>query len=506
MIVKSIFKWISFTRMKQLELMQKYPVEFQNEQFVYLISKGKNTLYGKKYGFSDILSYNDFSRNVPVVEYDDIKPYINRMFSGEENILWPGKVKWFAKSSGTTSDKSKFIPVTDDSLKNNHYKGGKDIFSVYVNEFPNTKIFNGKALSIGGSNKINNLTENSYYGDLSSILIQNLPFWAEFNRVPSLKTALLEDWQLKLEKITREAINENVTTVAGVPSWVLNVFNYILNYTGKNNLLEVWPNFELFIHGGVSFEPYKKLFAKILPSKNVNYLETYNASEGFFAIQTSNKETDMMLMLDYKIFYEFIEFDDYVKKDFHKTIPLEGVKKNKNYVIIITTNGGLWRYIIGDTVEFTSLYPHKINLTGRIQYYINVFGEELMQNNVEMALKDVSKKMDVVIKEYTVAPVFIDEKNKQGMHEWVIEFEKPPSNLSKFVDLLDEALKLRNSDYEAKRYKDLTLKKPIVHIAPPNTFYKWLSMKGKLGGQNKVPRLLQERKLLEEILLLINGT
>ncbi len=500
MLIKSIYKWISFSRMKQLELMQKYPMEYQNEQFVYLLSKGAGTEYGQKYRFSEIASYEDFTNQVPVVEYDDIKPYIKRMFEGEENVLWPGNVKWFAKSSGTTSDRSKFIPVTEESLKNTHYRGGKDIFAVYIDLNPDTNIFNGKALSIGGSNKINKLTGNSYYGDLSSILIQNLPFWAEFKRTPSLETALLDDWEEKLDKITKEAVAENVTTVAGVPSWVLVVFNHILEYTGEKSLLEIWPEFELFIHGGVSFEPYKASYQKILPSPHVHYLETYNASEGFFAIQTSLLENSMMLMLDYQVFYEFLDFEDYKKGNYANTIPLEGVEKHRNYVMIISTNGGLWRYIIGDTVEFTSLFPHKIRITGRTKYYINVFGEELMEDNVERALIDVSRMTGAIVREYTVAPVFMDDSNKQGAHEWVIEFEKEPPDLIEFMKMLDNELKKVNSDYEAKRYKDMTLRQPIIHKVPSGTFHKWLAIKGKLGGQNKVPRLSQNRQIVEELL------
>lgn len=503
MVIRSIYKWLSFSRMKQIELMGKYPFDFQAEQFVYLISAAKNTVFGKKYDFASIDSYEDYKNKVPVFTYDDIKPYIKRMFDGEENVLWPGKVKWFAKSSGTTSDKSKFIPVTEDSLSNTHYKGGKDIFAVYVNNFPETRIFTGKALSIGGSHKINRLTDNSYYGDLSAILIRNLPFWAEFFRVPSRETALLDDWEKKIEQIAKESVGENVTTVAGVPSWTKVVFDYILEYTGKKNILEVWENFELFVHGGVSFSPYVNAFKKLLPSDNVNYLETYNASEGFFAIQTDTGDKDLMLMLDYQIFYEFIPFEDFVAGNYSNAVPLEGVKTGEVYVILISTNGGLWRYVIGDTIEFASLNPHKIRIVGRTKYYINIFGEELMLNNVEKAISEANKETGAIIGEYTVAPVFMDENNKKGAHEWAIEFEKMPDSVEKYAEALDKALQEANSDYEAKRYKDFTLLPPVIRVVPPGTFHKWLKQKEKLGGQHKVPHLSNDRKILEEILTIV---
>jgi len=500
MVLKTLYKWASFSRMKQIELMASYAMDFQIEQLSYLVSQGKNTSYGALYGLMNVKNYEDFKKNIPVVHYNDIKHYIKRMLEGEESVLWPGKVKWFAKSSGTTADKSKFIPVSEESLKNTHYKGGKDIFAIYVNNYPDTKIFSGKALSIGGAHQINPISNESFYGDLSAILIQNLPFWANFLRVPSLQTALLDDWGEKIKRIIEESKDENVTTVAGIPSWTFVVFNHLLDATGKKNILEVWPQFELFVHGGVSFDPYKNAYKKLLPSDSVKYLETYNASEGFFAIQVDKGSNDMMLMLDYQVFYEFIPFDEYEKNNFSNAVPIEGVKKDIVYVMVITTNGGLWRYIIGDTVKFTSINPYKIKIVGRIKHYINVFGEELMIDQVEKAIAVANEKTGAIVVDYTVGPVFMDYVNKKGAHEWVIEFEKSPGNLDYYASVLDNELQKLNSDYEAKRKNNFTLHPPKINVVSSGTFHKWLSQKGKLGGQHKMPRLSNNREILEEIL------
>ena len=499
-LFSSLYSWLSIKRTKQIELMREYPFEFQREVFYNLIDKAKNTEFGKKYGFDNIETISQFQERIPVQTYDELKPMIQRVLKGEPNILWPGTTRWFAKSSGTTADKSKFIPVTEDALNDCHFRGGKDILAIYLSQFPESKVFDGKSLSIGGSHQINEINNDAYYGDLSAVIIQNLPFWAEIKRTPKLKTALIADWEEKMEKMARETINDNVTSIAGVPSWTLVLMRRILEITGKNNLLEIWPDLEVFFHGGVSFLPYQKQFKEIIPSEKMHFLETYNASEGFFALQDDMSKDDLLLVLDYGIFYEFIPFDKLEDRNY-KALTIAEVEKGENYAMIISTNGGLWRYLIGDTVKFTSLYPHKIKITGRIKHYINVFGEELMIDNAEEALRTATKKTASAIADYTVAPIFMDKEQK-GRHQWAIEFVTPPKDLDYFTDLLDNALKSANSDYEAKRYKDLSLQKLKIDVVKPGTFYRWLQERGKLGGQNKVPRLSNNRKFLEEILKL----
>jgi len=439
---------------------------------------------------------------VPVKNYDGLKPYIERLLKGEQNVLWPSEIKWFAKSSGTTNDKSKFIPVSREALEDCHFRGGKDILAVYTSNYPETGIYSGKGLTLGGSHQINKINNQSFFGDLSAILIENLPFWANFIKTPSQEIALLSEWEEKLDKISTATIKENVTSIAGVPSWTLVLIKYILEKTGKNNLLEVWPNLELFNHGGVSFEPYKEQFKKLIPSEKMNYMETYNASEGFFAIQDYPTRNDMLLMLDYGIFYEFIPIDE-LEKEHPKALHIGEVEQNKNYAVVISTNGGLWRYLIGDTIIFTSLYPHKIKISGRTKHFINAFGEEIIIENAENALQEACKKTGALIKDYTAAPIFMEDDQKGG-HQWLIEFEKEPQNPTQFNELLDLALQKVNSDYEAKRYKDITLDKPVLTIAKKGLFYTWLKNKGKIGGQNKVPRLANNRKYINELIDLNN--
>ncbi len=501
-LITSIVNWLNIKRVYQIELIRKYPFDIQQETLFKLLDKAADSEWGKKYDFASIDSIEEFQRRLPVQSYEDVKPYINRLRNGESNLLWPGEIKWFAKSSGTTSDKSKFIPVSKESLEECHFRGGRDVLAIYTHNNPESKIFSGKGLTLGGSHKIDNFNNQSYYGDLSAILIENLPFWTEFIRTPSFEVALLDEWEEKLEKIAKETTQVNVTNIAGVPSWNLVMIKYILNYAGKNNLLEVWPNLELFIHGGVSFTPYKEQFEKLIPSEKMNYLEAYNASEGFFAIQDEPDKKDMLLMLDYGIFYEFIPINE-INNPSPKTITIADVKLNENYAIVITTNGGLWRYLIGDTVKFTSLYPHKIMISGRTKHYINAFGEEVIIDNAENALKSACNKTGAQISDYTAAPIFMTSE-KKGAHEWLIEFTIPPSDLDYFTTMLDQALMAVNSDYEAKRYKNITLDKPSVNQAEKGTFYKWLREKGKLGGQNKVPRLSNDRKYIDELLKINN--
>ena len=499
-IINSFVSWLNFKRLYQIDLFKKYPYDAQREVLFNLIDKSKKTEFGKKYDFKSMNSIEKFQERVPVHTYEDFKPYINRLLKGEQNVIWPSDIKWFAKSSGTTNDKSKFIPVSRETLEDSHFRGGKDIFAMYTSNYPESNLFKGKGLTLGGSHQINKINNESFYGDLSAILIENLPFWAHFIKTPSQEIALMSEWEEKLDKIATATLKENVTNIAGVPSWMLVLIRYILNLTGKKNLLEIWPNLELFTHGGVSFEPYREQFSKLIPTSKMNYLETYNASEGFFAIQDHPSKNDMLLMLDYGIFYEFIPTEE-INDPNPKILHINEVDLNKNYAIIISTNSGLWRYLIGDTVTFTSLYPHKIKISGRTKHFINAFGEEVIIDNAEKALKEACAKTGALIKDYTAAPVFMEE-NKKGGHQWLIEFDKMPVNINKFVYILDDALQKVNSDYEAKRYKSITLDMPLLTIANDKLFYNWLKAKGKIGGQNKVPRLANNRNYMDELLLL----
>jgi hypothetical protein len=497
-LITSIVKWLNFKRVTQIDLFRKYPKQVQEECFARLIQKAISTEWGKKYKYNSIEKISDFQLNVPIQTYDDIKPYVERLRAGEVDLLWPGEIKWFAKSSGTTYDKSKFIPVSKDTLEKCHFRGGKDVLAIYNHNYPDSNIFMGKGLTLGGSHKIDNFNNQSYYGDLSAILIENLPFWTDFIRTPSQEVALLDKWEEKLEKLTKETIKENVTSIAGVPSWNLVMIKYILDYTGKNNLIEIWPNLELFIHGGVSFTPYREQFKKVLPSEKMHYQEAYNASEGFFAIQDDPTRDDLLLMLDYGIFYEFIPLEDLAKAS-PRVLTIDEIETGQNYAVIISTNSGLWRYLIGDTVIFTSTYPHKIKISGRTKHFINAFGEEIIIDNAENALKEACYKTGASITEYTAGPVFMNDDAK-GAHEWIIEFAVLPNKLEEFVYHLDTALMNINSDYEAKRYKSITLNKPIVHVAKAGTFFQWMQKRGKLGGQNKVPRLSNTRDYLDDLL------
>jgi hypothetical protein len=500
-LITSIVNWLNFKRVTQIDLIRKYPYQVQQECFSNLIDKAVDTEWGEKYNFSSISSILDFQERVPMSTYEDLKPYIDRVRGGEQNLLWPGEIKWFAKSSGTTSDKSKFIPVSKDAMEKCHFRGGRDVLAIYTNNYPDSKIFSGKGLTLGGSHKIDNFNNQSYYGDLSAILIENLPFWTEFIRTPSQEIALLDEWEEKLEKIAGETTQVNVTSIAGVPSWNLVMIKHILEVTGKSNLLEVWPNLELFIHGGVSFEPYREQFRKLIPSEKMNYIEAYNASEGFFAIQDEPDKDDLLLMLDYGIFYEFVPLEELTTKN-PVVHTINEVQKDINYAIVITTNSGLWRYIIGDTVKFTSLYPHKIKISGRTKHFINVFGEEVIIDNAENALNKACTLTGALVSDYTVGPVFMGDKIKGG-HEWIIEFDVAPKSLEEFRYHLDTELMRINSDYEAKRYKNITLDIPLIKLVPRGTFYKWMQKRGKLGGQNKVPRLYNTRKYLDDLLSMI---
>ncbi len=474
----------------------KYPHEVQDELFKRLINTAKDTEWGKNYHYKGIKNHTQFAERVPISSYDGLKPYIDRLRKGEQNLLWPEEIKWFAKSSGTTAGKSKFIPVSESSLEECHYKAGKDMLSIYFNLFPDSKMFKGKGLVMGGSAIVQEVKSSKYYeGDLSAILMQNLPYWAQFMRTPSLPIALMDEWENKLELMAESTLDHNVTSISGVPSWMLVLLRKILQKSEKDNLMEIWPNLEVFFHGGIRFEPYKEQYQQLIPSDHMVYFETYNASEGFFGIQDQKDSNELLLMLDYGIFYEFIPINE-IDQENPKTLTLEDVELGKNYAMVITTNAGLWRYLIGDTVTFTSVNPFRIRITGRTKNFINVVGEEIIMDNAERALVIACNKTDAVINEYTAAPLF---QGDDVAHQWLIEFNKAPENLEFFNEALDNALKSLNSDYEAKRYHDLVLKRPEINPLPVNTFYKWMKNRDKLGGQHKVPRLSNDRKYVDEI-------
>jgi hypothetical protein len=485
-------------RMHQIDLFIKYPVDVQYEWMLSLLNNGANTEYGKTHKFSDIKNYNQFKEQIPISDYESLKPLIDRTRRGEQNVIWNSEIKWFAKSSGTT-DKSKFLPVSKESLDGCHYNAGRDMITLHCYNNPETQLFTGKNLALGGSLKEDVFGEHhSFHGDVSAIIIQNLPAWADFFRAPDISIALMDEWESKLEKMALSMMNENVVSLAGVPSWMMVLLKRILEKKNAKTINEVWPNLEVYFHGGVSFTPYKEQFVKLFDNDKVNFLQLYNASEGFFGIQDQLKSDELLLMLDYGIYYEFIELGDWLNNNFTKVINLEDVKSDIDYAMIITTNAGLWRYQLGDVIRFTSTNPYRFKISGRTKQYINVFGEELMVHNTEQAIALACEKTHALVKDYTVAPVFM-QKNS-GAHQWLIEFEKEPNNFEFFVALLDESLKKQNSDYEAKRYNNFVLHFPEVKKMPHNTFYKWLKANNKLGGQYKVPRLSNDRKLIEEIL------
>jgi hypothetical protein len=486
-------------RLWRIQHWSNHPVAAQREVLQHLVTAAQYTEFGKKYRFSNLFNVKSFKKTVPIQEYNDLKPYIERMMQGEENVLWNEPVNWFAKSSGTTSDKSKFIPVSQESLVDNHFQASKDVLSNYYKNFPSSDLLTGKSLVVGGSHQISTINDDIHYGDLSAVLMQNSPFWGQWLRTPELSIALLDEWENKIEKLAQTTAQENVTSLAGVPTWTLILLKRILAITQKQTIKQVWPNLELYIHGGVSFLPYRQQFEKIIGAP-INYLEIYNASEGFFAGQEQPGDDGMLLFTEHGIFYEFMPIEEY-GKPWPKTIGLSEVKTGKQYAPVISTTGGLWRYLIGDTIQFTSINPYKIKVSGRVKHFINAFGEEVMVDNTDKAIAIAAQKTGAVINDYTAAPVYFSD-GLNGTHEWLIEFDKAPANLNDFTIALDSALKNINSDYEAKRYKDIALRMPLVHALPNGTFNEWLRSKGKLGGQHKVPRLSNERTILEEVLTL----
>ena len=503
-IVNSIINWINYKRIYEIDLYREHAREIQEEVLFNLLNTAKSTEWGEKYDYANTKSWEYYTENVPVSRYETIEPHIKRMIEGERNVLWPGSMKWFAKSSGTTNAKSKFIPVSKESLDSCHFRGGKDVLAIYYRNYPEASLLSGKSLTLGGSHQNTNMSNNAYYGDLSAIMIENLPFWTDFHRTPPTDIALIPEFEEKIAQITKTSINENVTSLAGVPSWFLVLLRYILEYTGKSNILEVWPNLELFIHGGIAFDPYREQYKRIIPSASMNYMETYNASEGFFAIQDDPESSDMLLMLDYGVFYEFIQACN-ADDENPVTIPLWEVEIGVNYAMVISTNGGLWRYMIGDTVKFASKDPYKLRITGRTKHFINAFGEEVIIDNAERAIKEACAATGAIISDYTAGPIFMSEHQAKGAHEWLIEFDTKPDDMIEFTKVLDLKIQDLNSDYEAKRHKNATLEMPHVLAVATGTFMQWMRERGKVGGQNKVPRLSNNREYLDG-LLRINKT
>lgn len=490
-------------RLWRIEAWKNNPLDAQREVLQDLVTSAQYTEFGRKYNFSQLFNVKAFKQAIPIHEYDDIKPYIERIMQGEQNILWNTPIYWFAKSSGTTSDKSKFIPISDESLQDGHFKASKDVLSLYYQFNPDSELLTGKGLVIGGSHNINPMNTDAQYGDLSAVLLQNTPFWGHWLRTPDLSIALMDEWENKIEKLAESTIKENVTSISGVPTWTLVLFKRILEITGKQTMAEVWPSLELYMHGGVSFTPYKEQFQKLI-GKKINYLEMYNASEGFFAAQDTPGDEGMLLFTDHGIFMEFMPVSEYGKKD-PQTISLQDVELGKNYALIISTNGGLWRYLVGDTIQFTSLLPYRVKVSGRLKHYMNAFGEEVIVDNSDKAITMACERTGAIVNDYTAAPVYFSD-SANGAHEWLIEFEKEPGDMTVFTNELDAALKSINSDYEAKRHKSIALGLPVIHSLRKGAFTEWLRQRGKLGGQHKVPRLSNERKYLEEILQLNTST
>lgn len=488
-------------RMWRIEAWKENPMAAQREVLQDLVTSAQYTEFGRKYDFHSLYNIRDFKKAVPIHEYDDLKPYIQRIMEGEQNLLWNTPTNWFAKSSGTTSDQSKFIPVSDESLEENHYKAAKDVLTLYYDFNPESDLLSGKGLVIGGSHTVHRLNEETHYGDLSAVLLQNSPFYGSWIRTPELSVALMDEWEAKIERIAQQTINENVTSISGVPTWTIVLFKRILELTGKDSIIEVWPKLELYIHGGVSFLPYREHFDKLI-GKSIHYIETYNASEGFFAAQDRPDADGMLLFPDYGIFMEFMPVEEY-GNDEPRTIGLANVEIGRNYALVISTNGGLWRYLIGDTIQFTSLQPFRIKVTGRLKHFINAFGEELIIDNTDKAIAEACEGTGAMVSDYTAAPIYFTTDGN-GAHEWIVEFEREPASLDRFTEMLDASLKKYNSDYEAKRHKDIALRSPVLHQAKKGVFAEWLKLKGKLGGQHKVPRLSNHRQYVEEILAIIH--
>lgn len=503
-VVNTFMTWIFKNRVGQIENFKINPIEVQEKLLIELIEKAEDTEFGKKYLFSNIRTYGDFAKQVPIHSYEEMTPYIEKTMKGTQNVLWPSEIIWFSKSSGTTSSRSKYIPVSEESLEECHFKGGKDMLSLYVSNHEDSKLFTGKGLSIGGSLSKNPFNSESeiQVGDISAVITQNLPLWVQFARTPSLEVALMSEWEAKIERMAEEVMDENVVSITGVPTWTIVLIQRILELKNAQNILEVWPNLEVFFHGAVAFGPYRKLFKELIPSPKMRYVETYNASEGFFGIQDQKESEELLLMLDYGIFYEFIPMEENHKES-PKAIPLSEVELGKNYAMVITTNSGLWRYAIGDTVRFTNTSPYRIKISGRTKHFINAFGEEVIVENADKAIQAAAEATNATITNYTAAPIYFGDSKSKGAHEWIVEFKTMPGDQDKFTEILDTTLREVNSDYDAKRYKDLALTAPKIHFVKEGIFEKWLKSKGKLGAQNKVPRLSNSREYIDEVLKLM---
>ncbi len=498
-LINSIVKLGIRHEMKDILNFMSEPVAAQKNILEYLLQKAQNTTFGKEHHFKSIRNYQDFKQQIPIRDYEAHKPYIQQMMQGQKNILWPGAIKWFSRSSGTTSDRSKYIPLSKENLTKCHLKGSHSMIAMWFYSNPNTQIFrSAKGIIMGGDLSPFDQKAKTYVGDVSAIMIKNMPSYARYFLAPNLATALIKDWEIKIEKIARAVLHENITNTSGVPTWSLILLRRILALSGKSNLSEVFPNFELYIHGGVNFEPYRSQFETLFPSPKVGYRNSYNASEGFFAGQLLGEDKGMLLFLNSGVFYEFVPLSE-LSKEQPKAYSIGEVSLGVNYAMVISTTAGLWRYLIGDTIQFTHLYPHKIEITGRTAQYINAFGEELMVWNTDKALIETCQTLGAKVADYTAAPLFLSASNKGG-HQWLIEFEKQPPNIAIFAQLLDENLQKNNSDYAAKRYKDIALKTLEIEVLPSGSFHKWLKSKGKFGGQNKVPRLSDSRQLITEIL------
>ncbi len=498
-LTRFVFSFLE-KRLREIDTRYARPAETQQQQLQNLVRYAQNTEWGKQNSYRSIKNYSDFAKQVPLQSYEDAKPFIHRMLEGEKNVLWPTKIDWFAKSSGTTNDKSKFLPVSYESLRDCHYRGAKDCLAFYSRINPDSHLFGGKSLILGGSHKISNRINNTFVGDLSAILIHNNPFYTNWIRTPHRSVALMDEWEAKLERIVETTFQQDVRSLSGVPSWMLVMIKRVLERSEKSNLSEVWPNLEVFFHGGVSFRPYREEYNQLIVSDKMHYVENYNASEGFFATQNDASDQAMLLMIDYGVFFEFIPFSEYGDEN-PNIVPLWEVEVGKNYAVVISTNSGLWRYNLGDTVTFTSTNPYKIKISGRTKHHINAFGEELMIDNAEKGLMRACSQTGAIVREYTAAPVFMSSKEK-GHHQWLIEFQKAPKSIAEFTQILDKSLQEINSDYEAKRYKDMTLSSLEIEVARKNLFHDWLKGKGKLGGQHKVPRLSNSREYIDELLLL----
>lgn len=500
-LINNIISWFLKQRIPQIEQFVNQPERAQEEVWHYLLRMGADTTWGREYDYKSIKTLQQFKERVPISTYADIKPYIDQLIKGKQNLLWPTEIKWFAKSSGTTADKSKFIPVSQEALDDCHFKAGRDVMALYCHNNPDNNIFTGRGIIMGGSTQVNKLNSSAQYGDVSAVLMRNMPLLAQIIKTPSLKVTLMEDYEQKIKKMAEETVHRNITHIAGVPTWTVVLIEQLFAITGKDNLADIWPNLELYIHGGVSFTPYREQFKQLIRKEGMYYLETYNASEGFFGIQHSLYNPEMLLMLDYGIFYEFIPVEE-MDKEHPRTLQLGQVEVGKNYALVISTNAGLWRYLIGDTIMFTSVFPFRIKVSGRTRFFINAFGEEVIVDNADHAILEASRATGLRVKDYTAGPIYFGERGSKGGHEWIIEFEEMPEEeqLRDFTKKLDKSLQAVNTDYAAKRAKDMALKLPTVHAAPKGLFYQWLKDKGKLGGQHKVPRLSNDRKVLEELL------